>query len=603
VQHLDSHFRLKLVVLGSLAIAALVPGGAHAAGSAYVSSADGGGTVKQFDIAADGTLTPKAQPSVGAATANAYAVGITPDGVGVYVTSGANVNPPTELLNQYAALGGGALAAFSPPTLADGGNALAVAVAPDGRHAYVGSNYGAEGPKIFMYDVGPDGSLAAKTPPYISVGYANGLIISPDGKSIYSTGPGSVEQFDIAADGSITPKTPQTVMAGSIPVQGSITPDGKSLYVPDLNNANVLQFDVGADGKITPKNPPTVAAGGTPIRSALSPNGRSLYVMTIGGTLFQYDVGAGGNLVPKTPPAVVVGTSDGEWVTVSPDSRSVYVTADNYVAQFDAGADGALTPKTPPTVPIGSQPAGVALTPDQPPRAKLAATPAAAGVSVKLDGSGSSDPDGAIARYDWSFGDGASAPNGGPKQTHAFAKPGKYTVTLTATDNIGCSLQPMFTGQMAGCIGNPGAQAAVSLDVPGASVSSFALGARTFRAAKKGASVARRARVRVGTRVSYSLNGPAVVKFVVQRAAKGRRVGRACKKPTSRNRKRASCVRWVKQRGSFSVTSAQPGAVSFKFTGRLNRKALKPGRYRLVATPVSGGVPGVAHRLKFRIVR
>jgi hypothetical protein len=299
---------------------------------------------------------------------------------------------------------------------------------------------------------------------------------------------------------------------------------------------------------------------------------------------------------------VVAGTTGGDWVAVSPDSRSVYVTANNYVAQFDAGADGALTPKTPPTVPIGSQPSGVALTPDQPPHAALTATPAPAGVPVQLDGSGSSDPDGAIARYDWSFGDGASAPSGGPKQAHSYAKPGNYTVTLTVTDNIGCSLQPMFTGQTAGCIGGPGAQASASVTVPGASISSFALGSRTFRAARRGASVARK-RVRVGTRVSYKLNGPAVVKFSVQRAGKGRRVGRACKRQTRRNSRRKSCVRWLTQRGSFSVTASEPGAASFRFTGRLGRRALKPGRYRLVATPVSGGVPGVAHRLKFRIVR
>jgi hypothetical protein len=43
--------------------------------------------------------------------------------------------------------------------------------------------------------------------------------------------------------------------------------------------------------------------------------------------------------------------------------------------------------------------------------------------------------------------------------------------------------------------------------------------------------------------------------------------------------------------------------VSFRFTGRLNRKALKPARYRLVATPLSGGVPGTVRRVKFRIVR
>lgn len=597
-----SHATLKLALLGSLAVIALAPAGARAAGSAYVATADAGGTVRQFDVAADGTLTAKTPAAVPAATAAPWAVGITPDGAHVYVTN-SSTTPALELVNQYAAGAGGALSAISPPTLQAGGNALAVAVTPDGRHVYVGSNYFAEGAKIFMYDVGPGGALTAKSPAFISVDTANGLIISPDGKSIYSTGPGEVGQFDIGDDGTLTPKTPGVVMAGSIPVQGVIAPDGKSLYVPDLNNSNVLQFDVGADGKITPKNPATVPATGLVINSAMSPDGRSLYVVAIGGQVSQFDVGADGKLAPKSTPFVLAGTAGGTWVAVSPDSKSVYVTANSSVAQYDTGADGALTPKTPPTVATGSGPAGIALTPNLPPHAALAAKPATAGLPVQLDGSGSADPDGAIARYDWDFGDGTSAPNSGPQQTHTFAKPGTYSVALTATDNLGCSIQPVFTGQVAACGGGPDARAIASVTVPGAAVSSLALSSSTFRAATKGASVARRRRPPRGTRVSYALTGPAVVGFRVQRAAKGRRVRHACKRPTRHNRKRKSCVRWVRLRGSFKVTSSAPGAVSFRFTGRLNRKPLKPARYRLVATPVSGGVPGKARIVKFRIVR
>ena len=600
---MGSHPSLKLALLSLLAIAAFAPAAVHAAGSAYVATADSGGTVRQYDIAADGTLSAKSPASVPAATAAPNAVGITPDGVGVYVTN-SNSSPPTELLNQYAAGADGTLSALNPPTFQVAGNALAVAVTPDGRHAYVGCNLSGEGPKIFMFDVGPGGTLTAKTPAFISVDAANGLIISPDGKSIYSTGGGEVEQFDIASDGVLTAKTPPSVPAGSIPTQGSITPDGKNMYVPDLNSANVLQYDVGADGKLSAKNPPTVASTGIPIRSALSPDGRNFYVISIGGQLSQYDIGSDGKLSPKTTPVVTAGTANGIWVAVSPDSKSVYVVVDANVAQYDAGADGALTPKTPPSVPAGSGPVGIAITPNQPPHAALVVKTATAGLPVDLDGSGSVDPDGSISRYDWDFGDGATVPNGGPKQKHSFAKPGTYAVSLTETDNLGCSVQPVFTGQVASCGGGPAARATARVTVPGATMSSLGLSSRTFRAATRGGSVvaARRKRPR-GTRVSYSLDGPAVVKFRVQRAAKGRRVGRVCKKPTRRNRKRRSCVRWAGVRGSFSVTSSAPGAVSFRFTGRLNRKALKPARYRLVVTPVSGGVPGKVQRIRFRIVR
>jgi hypothetical protein len=45
------------------------------------------------------------------------------------------------------------------------------------------------------------------------------------------------------------------------------------------------------------------------------------------------------------------------------------------------------------------------------------------------------------------------------------------------------------------------------------------------------------------------------------------------------------------------------GKHSFHFTGRLNGKKLKPGRYRLVATPSAGGNKGKPTSTGFRIVR
>ena len=58
-----------------------------------------------------------------------------------------------------------------------------------------------------------------------------------------------------------------------------------------------------------------------------------------------------------------------------------------------------------------------------------------------------------MARYDWDFGDGSTAPNGGPRPTHAYAKPGTYNVTLTVTDDAGCSIARTFTGQTMSCNG------------------------------------------------------------------------------------------------------------------------------------------------------
>ncbi len=55
-------------------------------------------------------------------------------------------------------------------------------------------------------------------------------------------------------------------------------------------------------------------------------------------------------------------------------------------------------------------------------------------------------------------------------------------------------------------------------------------------------------------------------------------------------------------KGSFSRNGVA-GRNSFHFTGRLNGRKLKPGRYRLVATPSVGGRKGKPTSTSFRIVR
>ncbi len=59
------------------------------------------------------------------------------------------------------------------------------------------------------------------------------------------------------------------------------------------------------------------------------------------------------------------------------------------------------------------------------------------GESANFDGSGSSDPDGTIAAYSWSFGDGSSGT--GARVIHSYAAAGRFTVTLTVTDDFGDS--------------------------------------------------------------------------------------------------------------------------------------------------------------------
>ena len=109
-----------------------------------------------------------------------------------------------------------------------------------------------------------------------------------------------------------------------------------------------------------------------------------------------------------------------------------------------------------------------------------------------------------------------------------------------------------------------------------------------------------------GTKVSFTLNVAATVRFTVTQSLKGRKVKHGkktvCAKPTKQNRKKKSCTRIVTLKGSFS-RSGVAGLNSFHFTGRLNGRKLKPGRYRLVATPRAGAKKGKPTSSGFRIVR
>ncbi len=77
-----------------------------------------------------------------------------------------------------------------------------------------------------------------------------------------------------------------------------------------------------------------------------------------------------------------------------------------------------------------------ALSQNVPPTASATAT---CSVNVcTFDGSGSADPDGNIATFDWAFGDG-SQHGSAATMSHAYASAGTYTATLTVTDNRGAT--------------------------------------------------------------------------------------------------------------------------------------------------------------------
>jgi DNA-binding beta-propeller fold protein YncE len=435
---------------------------AHSIG-AYVTNATDY-TVSQYTVGADGALNSRVPASVPGPN-NPQGIVVSPDGRSVYVTGFGGSE-----LAQYDVLPDGSLSHKLPATVATGGQPQSVTEAPDGRSVYV-VNYASN--SISQYDVGADGTLAPKTPATVPAGTnPEWIAVSPDGRSVYVTdnGSGAVSQYDVGAAGALSPKTPATVPSTN-PIAIVLTPDGRNLYVTNGSNA-VSQYDVSAGGELSPKLPPTVPTGSLPEGAAVSPDGRSLYVTNNGSdTVSQYDIGAGGVLTPKGVPNVATGHKPVQ-IAIAPDGRSAYVAdsglpgSSTTVSQYDIGASGELSPKASPTATSGNNPFALALAPDQGPTASFTASPGRPGSATTFDGSASSDSDGGVVRYDWSFGDGSGLSTGSPHVSHTYAAPGSYAVSLTVTDETGCSTSLVFTGQTAYCHGTSAATSTRTVTVP-----------------------------------------------------------------------------------------------------------------------------------------
>jgi hypothetical protein len=103
---------------------------------------------------------------------------------------------------------------------------------------------------------------------------------------------------------------------------------------------------------------------------------------------------------------------------------------------------------------------------------------------------------------------------------------------------------------------------------------------------KRGSKLPSIARTKVGTTISFRLDEAGQVTLGFQKKTKGRRVGRKCRKQTSRNRSKRSCTRFVSA-GSIPAFAGKVGLNRVRFQGRLTRsRRLGLGTYRLVLSVV-----------------
>jgi YVTN family beta-propeller protein len=404
--------RLVAVLLGAMCLFAPQ---AALAGTAYVVN-DGASTVTPINTATNMPGTPIAVKG------NPVGIAITPDGQTAYVGSygSPDVTPIDTATNAVEA------------GIPIGNLPEVIAITPDGSTAYVTS---AGVNRVTPIDVATNTAEES-----ITVGEnPSGIAITPDGKTAYVTDGEGVTPIDTA-----TNKAGSPIAVEEGPEGIAITPDGATLYVTNELGSTVTPIDIATN---TPGTP--IAVGSHPNAIAITPDGKTAYVTNDAGTsVTPIDIAT------NTPGAPINVGSHPFAVAITPDGRTAFVTNENG-ASVTPISIATNTPGTP--IKVGKDPEGIAITPDQAPLAAFSATSATLGQPTSFDASASVDPDGSLASYTWSFGDGSTLVTTSPATSHTYTAPATYTATLTLTDNEGCSTAFVFTGQTAFCDGSPAA--------------------------------------------------------------------------------------------------------------------------------------------------
>ncbi len=431
----------------------------------YVTTYTSPGAVSEFALGAGGTLTGSG--SITAVGSDTWYAAATPNAKYLYAGNYGGAD-----LSQYDILASGSLQAMSSPTVPAGTDPTGVAVAPSGRYVYV-ANYVDN--TISIFNVGSTGAL---TPNSQATEAANlngpyGIAISPNGKSLYvvndndMTGSAGLAQFNIATTGHLSPKSVPTVRTGVEPTWVVLTPNGRNAYVTNYRAsksvpATISEYRVGAGGALAPLGSTTSAGTGDDglWQAAVSPNGKNLYAPN-DTAIYQYNIAKTGELTPKFKPSVTApaGAED-IWLTAngkSAYSANFVSSTTGSVSEWNVSPTGGLTPKSTPNFSLPGA-AAVMIAPDQGPVAAFKDTPAATGKPTVFNASASHDGDGKVVSYAWSFGDGTIARTATLSVAHRYKKAGKYTVTLTVTDDSGCSTSFVFTGVTAYCNGGPRAR-------------------------------------------------------------------------------------------------------------------------------------------------
>lgn len=400
------------------------------------------GTIIGDRIEADGSLTPEPGGTV-VAGLPVEGLAITPDGTRLFATIGLGAGLGSAI-RSYAISASGALTPTgAPDTPVPGLSTISLpAIAPDGRHL-VATGY--LGDTVSSFAIGPDAKLTPVNT--VASGHEPVMpVFTPNGRYLYVSDEGgdTVSGYVMGSDGRLTPAPGSPYHAVSTPHGVAISPDGGQLYVAGAGTNAVAGFRIGADGALVPNGAPVTGPGSVG-RVVLSPDGQTLYAIEALGGL----VGDPAIPVPPLPPLPGINLS------------SPHLTSK--VVGYPVRADGTLGPAGPPedTGVVYTDGTTAFVTPNLGPVAHLDAAESAGSERVFSAGN-SRDPDGSIARYDWDFGDGQYAITTTARVTHTYSGTESHTVTVTVTDDEGCSKTLVYNGTTVVCGGGLQAQAHIT---------------------------------------------------------------------------------------------------------------------------------------------
>jgi hypothetical protein len=284
----------------------------------------GDGTISQYDIAADHTLTPMnpatvTNPGMHTLGAAPVAARIDPTGSFLYVTNAAD-----DAVSQFSISGGGQLVPLTPSTVATGVDPVAIvdALVPDSTAAYYVVNSGAAGDTgtVSAYSSGENGTLMPLGSDPLAAGTnPTAIAINEISTNVYVMSncdgaecTGSIRQFAVGSGGALTD-------TGVIATTGShydavdmvISQPGPNSYAYVLSNATgastnagaLWQYGVGSTGELTPASPPMLNVGAVAVAQTMQVG--LLYVLTAnsradantgstGGNINVYGMGADG---------------------------------------------------------------------------------------------------------------------------------------------------------------------------------------------------------------------------------------------------------------------------------------------------------------------